>query len=98
MKLESLSNEQLELIPKVREEWLEIAVGGTKNLQLSNDIIEDVHWLYRLCEIKTKPIVLIADSPYQAQEFANYVIQDKKLQKIIRNYSQVGSQVYSQVG
>jgi len=92
--LEKLTKKQEQLMLQVKQEWLNRLFGEAHELNLKK-LIEDTHWLYEFCGLE-KPLVLVADSPYEAQLMANLIKMEwPKISDQV--WDQVRDQVWDQV-
>ena len=67
-KINELTPEQLSMIPKVRDEYLNNFFSGKR---INKDaLIPKIHCLYEFCGLK-KPMVIVVDSPMSAQIAVN---------------------------
>ena len=83
-KLEKLTDKQVELMEKVKSEWLGRLFVDRKPCDRRR-AMELIQWLYSLAKLE-KPLVIFVNSPAGAQIAAN-----------ILNGAQVGNQVWDQV-
>ena len=95
MKIESLNEEQTQLMEIVKKEWLDIPFGKRKriNRKRAKELIE---WLYTLSGLE-KPLVIFLESPLGLQ-YAQNILRNMDFSQVrnqVRN--QVENQVWSQV-
>ena len=61
-KLTSLTPEQTDLMHRVRQEWLELALSG--KTEITADLRPSIDWLYKFAKLAPPSMVLVLDSPY----------------------------------
>ena len=91
--INKLTQEQEELMGKVRQQWLDYIFSCNKTIDREKANIS-IDWLYKLSKLE-KPIKIYVDSPMACQYAVLYA---KEYAKILQMPSQVESQVRSQVG
>ena len=90
--INKLTQEQEELMGKVRQQWLDYIFSCNKTIDREKANIS-IDWLYKLSKLE-KPIKIYVDSPMACQYAVLYA---KEYAKILQMPSQVESQVGSQV-
>ena len=94
--INKLTQEQEELMGKVRQQWLDYIFSCNKTIDREKANIS-IDWLYKLSKLE-KPIKIYVDSPMACQYAVLYAKEYAKiLQMPSQVRSQVGSQVWSQV-
>jgi len=95
VKKKTLNKSELDLLPVIREEWINRLLNPVKiDRDKSKKWIE---WLYDFCGLK-KPHVLFLDSPMAAQYACNLIPKLDLAQVWSQVDTQVRSQVRDQVG
>ena len=86
--INKLTQEQEELMGKVRQQWLDYIFSCNKTIDREKANIS-IDWLYKLSKLE-KPIKIYVDSPMACQYAVLYA---KEYAKILQMPSQVESQV-----
>ena len=100
-KLESLTDEQVNLMEVVKNEWINLLDSCPRPNREA--IMSGVKWLYSFSKLK-EPLVIIVQSPFGAQIAANMLSRFLKNKAQVRDQvraqvrAQVGDQVRDQVG
>jgi hypothetical protein len=75
MKLEKLTKEQEDLIPVIRDKWINIF--NHNNSFNDEQVRSGIKWLYDFCGMD-KPQVFIMDNPFYVQILANILTKSNK--------------------
>ncbi len=100
-KLEKLTKEQANLIPIVRDEWINFCLGGDDSINRKM-AMEGIRWMYGKAKLQN-PFVIFVNGPMACQYavwFIKAMIKNKKFMTQVRDqvWDQVGDQVRAQVG
>jgi hypothetical protein len=105
-KLESLSQEQEELMLIVANETIDLALKSGKQLKV-DEIKEDIAWLYKISKLEdSKPNIVICESPMATQLAINVMMNNKfweevnqalKLAKKLSQKKFLGNSVWNSV-
>lgn len=93
MKIEKLTQEQEELIPHIRQKFLDYFFS-CKNSINKEAVKTGIDWLYNFCGLKS-PTIIHVSSPMGCQYAAHYLKVYKKI--ITQDWSQTQSQIENQV-
>ena len=90
-----LTKKQSDLIPVVRQEWLDRVFKNKKQID-QEEVKNLIYWLYDFAQAKNKrPKIIFVDSPLGCQYAANMLLNPQQVESQVE--SQVRSQVRSQV-
>lgn len=93
MKIKKLTQEQEELIPHIRQKFLDYFFS-CKNSINKEAVKTGIDWLYNFCGLKS-PTIIHVSSPMGCQYAAHYLKVYKKI--ITQDWSQTQSQIENQV-
>jgi hypothetical protein len=95
-KLEVLTKEQEDLIPIVRQEWLDLFFKNKGNL--NKKLFEaQIDWLYKRLNYK-KPFIWYCDSPLMVQIIINIIKNTPQTNALIRENNNIGANIRDNIG
>lgn len=89
-----LTPDQEKLLEEVRQEWIQLALGGDTSLDEST-AREMVDWLYDQANLEAPKLKLFADSPLHSQCIANVLGQ---IEQVLPDWEKVDPRMLEEVG
>src|ERR1700712_193226 len=98
MKINTLTPAQQELIPVIRDKWLDKLFGCNTRIDRAK-ATEGINWLYEFCGLQ-KPEIMYVDSPLACQyayHFINSIVKANTDQVLAQAVDQVGAQAWDPI-